>query len=169
VKQLLQEAGYKGEKITILANKRVHVPSYPAAVITQAMLQAAGINAEIEVIEWATQLDRYNKGNYQMMSFSYSSRLDPSLSYEQFSGPKDQQPRKVWEDPKALELLARSMTVSDEAERQKIFDEMHQLQLETVPLIILYNSIDAWGVVNRVKGFSTWESKPRLWGVSVAN
>ena len=97
--KLLREAGYKNEKITIQTNKRAHVPSYTVAVLAQAMMQAVGINAQIEVLEWATQLDRYNSGNYQMSSFSYSSRLDPALAYEQFSGPKAKQPRKVWDDP----------------------------------------------------------------------
>ncbi len=97
-KALLAEAGYKGETIAIIANKRATMPSMSAALVAQAMMQAVGINAQIEVLDWATQLDRYNKGNYQMMSFSYSSRLDPALSYEQFSGPKDKQPRKVWEN-----------------------------------------------------------------------
>jgi peptide/nickel transport system substrate-binding protein len=80
-------------------------PSFNIALMAQQMLQAVGINAEVEVLEWATQLDRYNKGNYQMMVFSYSARLDPALSYEQFSGPKDKQSRKVWDNPQALALI----------------------------------------------------------------
>ena len=61
-KQLLKEAGYKGEPIKMLANKRPIVPSFEAAVIAQAMLQAVGLNVEIEVLDWATQLDRYQQG-----------------------------------------------------------------------------------------------------------
>src|SRR5690606_37000035 len=95
-KQLLQEAGYKGQELVIQANKRGHVPSYQAAVMVQAMLQAVGVNARIDVLEWATHLDRFNTGNFQLSSFSYSSRMDPALSYEQFSGDKAKQPRKVW-------------------------------------------------------------------------
>lgn len=166
--QLLKEAGYKGQPIHILANKRVHVPSFQVAVIAQAMMQSVGIAAEIDVIEWATQLDRYNKGNYQMMSFSYSSRLDPALSYEQFTGPKDREPRKVWDDPEVQKLLERASTISDEAERQKLFDELHTRQMKATPLLILYNGIETWGASNRVSGFASREGKPRLWGVRPA-
>ena len=165
---LLRASGYKGETIRILANKRVHVPSYDVAVVAQSMMEAVGIRAEIDVIEWATQLDRYNSGKYQMMSFSYSARLDPALSYEQFMGPKATQPRKVWDDPAAQALLDRASTVSDAAERQKLFDELHTRQLEAVPLLILYNDVESWGASARVAGFSSWEGKPRLWGVTVA-
>ena len=103
--QLLKEAGYKGEPIVIYANKRAHVPSYQVAVMAQAMMQAVGINARIEVLEWATQLDRYNTGKYQISSFTFSSRIDPALSFEQFSGDKTAQPRKVWDDPQAQKLI----------------------------------------------------------------
>jgi peptide/nickel transport system substrate-binding protein len=168
VRKLLQEAGYKGEMLKIQTNKRTTVPSFKVAVLAQAMMQAAGINSEIEVIEWATHLDRYNKGNYQISSFSYSSRLDPALSYEQFSGNRDKQPRKVWEDPKALQLIDESMVESDPAKRQAMFDQLHTLMLAQAPLIILDNGVDSWATHKRVSGFTAWESKPRLWNTRVA-
>lgn len=161
--KLLQEAGYKGEKIVIFANKRAHVPSYQVAVMAQAMMQSVGINAQIEVLEWATQLDRYNKGNYQISSFSYSSRLDPALSYEQFSGNKDDQPRKVWESPEALKLLAQSFVEFDPKKRQAMFDDLHGMMLDDTPLMVLFNGSTAWGSTKDLKGFTIWEGKPLMW------
>lgn len=168
-KKLLQEAGYKGETITILANKRPTAVSFPTAVVAQAMMQAIGMKVEIEVLEWATQLDRYNKGSYQMQSFSYSSRFDPALSFEQFSGSKDKQSRKIWEDPQALALIEKSMTVADKAERQKLFDALHTRYLEDVPLIFTFNGLDLYAHSKRLKGFQPWQSKQRMWEVTLAN
>jgi peptide/nickel transport system substrate-binding protein len=167
-RKLLKESGYKGEPIMIDANKRAHVPSYQVAVMAQAMMQAVGINAQIQILEWATQLDRYNKGNFQMSSFSYSARLDPALSYEEFAGNKDKQPRKVWDDPKALELIDQSYNELDPAKRQAIFDTLHPMQMEQVPLIILSNGNQPWGVNKRLQNFMVWQGKPLAWGVSVA-
>ncbi len=167
-KALLQKAGYKGEKIVILANKRSSVPSFNTAVIAQAMMQAAGINAEIEVLEWATQLDRYNKGNYQMQSFSYSSRFDPALGFEQIAGPKDKQPRKIWEEPEALALIQKSMVVTDTAERQKIFDDLHKRFIDEVPTIFTHNDLDIIAHSKKVSGVTPWASQLRLWEVSVS-
>ncbi|MFE0017762.1 ABC transporter substrate-binding protein [Mesorhizobium sp. NPDC059054] len=167
--QLLAEAGYKSEPITILANKR-YPAMYDGAIVAQAMLQAAGINAQLEILEWATQLDRYTKGNYQAMSFSYSARLDPALSFESMMGPKDKQPRKVWDNPEAQKLLDRAMVVSDKAERQKLFDDLHRRFLEDVPMVMLYNGITTAAYSNKIKGFKSWPaSSPRLWEVSVAD
>lgn len=168
-KKLLAEAGYKGETIKLIANKRATVPSYPVAIMTQAMLEAAGIKAEIEILEWATQLDRFSKGNYQMMSFSYSARIDPAQSYNQFSGPKDNLPSKVWDNREADALIEKATLINDEAERKKIFDQLHTMMLADAPLIFLYNQVDTAVVSKRLQGFAPWvASKPRLWEVGIA-
>jgi peptide/nickel transport system substrate-binding protein len=170
VKKLLAEAGYKGQTIKLIANKRSTVPSFPVAVVAQAMLQAAGITSEIEVLEWATQLDRYSKGNYQLMSFSYSARIDPAQSYNQFSGPKDTYPSKAWDSRRADELIEKATITADEDERQKLFDELHKLMLADAPLIFLYNQVDTVVVSKRLQGFAAWVAgKPRLWEVGLAN
>ncbi len=49
--QLLKEAGYKGQPLEIIANKRATVPSFDMAIIIQAMLQGAGINAHVTTME----------------------------------------------------------------------------------------------------------------------
>jgi len=164
-RRLLAEAGYKGEKIVMMTNKR-NTPNFDAAVIAQAMLQQAGINVEIEVLEWGVQHDRYQKGNYQMMSFSYSARMDPSLSFEAIMGSKDTQPRKAWDDPASQALLVASMRETDPQKRQKLFDELHTRMLEQVPMIPLYNSLSAGAYRKNVSGFkSSIFGAPQLWEV----
>src|SRR6478752_4848002 len=106
------------------------------------MASEAGLKIDVEVQDWASQLDRYTRGDYQAQSFGYSARLDPALSYEVFSGPKATQPRKVWDDPKVEELVRESMRTGDTARRQAIFDELHKKLLEDVPLIVLFNPVE---------------------------
>lgn len=164
-KRLLSEAGYKGEKIVITTNKRNPV-HFDGALIAQAMLQQAGINAAIEVVEWGTQQDKWQKGNYQLMSFSYSARTDASLSYEAIMGPKDTQPRKLWDNPKAQALLEKSMSTDDVSERQKMFDELHVMMLQDIPVIALFNTLSAGAYRNSVKGYqSTLFSNAIFWEV----
>jgi peptide/nickel transport system substrate-binding protein len=166
-KKLATEAGYKGETLVIQANKR-YPQSFNSAVIAQQMLEAAGIKATIEVLEWATQLDRYSKGNYQLQAFPYSARLDPALSFESIMGPKDTQPRKVWDNPEAQALLDKSMVLSDKTERQALFDDLHKRFIAEVPMVMLYNGLDSGVYAKRVRGYkSSILSKPRLWEVSV--
>ena len=114
---LLQEAGYKGQPITIQTNKR-YDGMYDNAVMIQAMLAAAGIDARLEVLDWATQLDNYTAGKFQLQSFSFSARLDPSLLYGILIGSKAKNPARQWDDPKAAELLAQSIRTEDAAKRK---------------------------------------------------
>ncbi|MCC7275445.1 MAG: ABC transporter substrate-binding protein [Alphaproteobacteria bacterium] len=166
-RKLLAEAGYRGQPVKILANKR-YGSMYDAAVLAQAMLQQVGMAAEIEVLEWATQLDRYLKGDYQMMSFSYSARLDPALNYEMMSGPKATQPRKIWDNPDALKLLDEAMVVADRKRRGAIFDRLHEMFLADVPMLVLYNGVDIAASGKRVKGYKGWAAgQPRFWGVTL--
>jgi len=165
VKALLEKAGYKGEKIVMLANQR-YKSMYDTAVLAQAMLQAAGINVELAVMEWGAQLDKYLSGDYQMQAFAYSARLDPSLGFEAISGDKDEQPRKVWDNAEARALLEQSMVTSDEAKRQALFDQLHQLFLADVPMIVTHNGVELAAFSSRVEGYRPWPAaRPRLWTV----
>ncbi|MGK9233479.1 ABC transporter substrate-binding protein [Inquilinus limosus] len=168
-KALLAEAGYSGQPIKMLVNRK-YQSVYDTAILAQALAQQAGINIELEVLDWGAQLDRYTSGQYQTMSFSYSARMDPALSYEMVSGPKDQQPRKVWENPEALKLIQDAMVTSDPKQRQAIFDKLHQMQIADVPLIVTYNGAEIAAVSDRLEGYKPWvASKPRLWNVAIKN
>ena len=164
-KKLLAEAGYKGQPIKMVTNRR-YPDMYEQSVMMHGMLKQAGVNVELEVLEWGTALERYQSGKYQLMSFGYSSRVDPYLVYESMLGDKDKSPRKVWDNPKAIALLQKAGEEGDPAARQKIFDQMHALMLEDVPLVVLFNPGDSNGVHTRLEGFASWsQSRERLWGV----
>jgi len=166
-KKLLAEAGYKGEPIKMLTNKRYEV-CFNSSVLAQAMAADAGIKLELEVLDWATQLDRYTKGQYQSMAFTYSARLDPALNYEMVSGSKAAQPRKVWDSTEMQPKLAEAMTVTDRNKRQALFDELHRKMLDDVPMVVLFNGVDAVGMRKNVSGYKSWPAdKPRFWNVRV--
>lgn len=167
--QLLKEAGYKGEPLEIIANKRATVPSFDMAIIIQAMLQSAGINARVTTMEWATQLERYQSGRYQMMTFTYSARFNPALAFEQLVGDKTKQKRKVWGDPQAIAMTDELATVDDPARIQAITDKLHQQMIADVPLIIFYPGLDIVAHRKAISGYKSWlAAAARLWNVSKA-
>ena len=165
---LLEEAGYNGETLTLTTNKR-NMPNFDAAVIVQAMLQAAGINVEVEVVEWGVQSSQWQAGNYQLMSFSYSARMDPVFSYEAVMGPKDEQPRKVWDDPASQEILIRAMNEPDEEKRQALIEDLHRRMIEFVPIIPIFNVLSTGAYRDTITGYeSSSFGGPQLWEVSKA-
>src|SRR5690606_28567814 len=163
----LAAAGYKGEPIVIHANRRGNVPSYPAAITAQAMLQAVGINAQIEVLDFAIQTDMRRRGEGQITSVSVTPRFDPSFAYTFFIGDKDVDANQMWEDPRAIELMNRSYTEVDPAKRQQIFDELHLLMMEEMPSVFIYNMVYNWLAPKTLSGMPVWESYPRLWNVGL--
>ncbi|WP_341963944.1 ABC transporter substrate-binding protein [Pseudomonas sp. RC10] len=166
-RRLLAEAGYKGQPIKLLVNKRY--PSiFDMGVFVQAMARESGINLELETLEWGTQLERYQSGNYQIMAFPYSERLDPALSFDSVSGNKDKEPRKVWDNPQALQLLAEVTREADPDKRQALFDQLHALMIKDVPLIAMYNGNSIAAHRDYVQGVKPWPvSKPRFWTVEL--
>lgn len=165
-KKLLKESGYRGQPLKIIANKQ-YTYLFDSAVIAQAMLQQVGINAQIEVLEWGTQLDRWQKGNYQLMAFPYSSRMDPALNFETIIGDREKQPRKVWDDPQAIKLLAQATEEPDTQVRQTLFDQLHQGVIEQVPLIVLASQMALDAAQNSVVGYkASIFGSPILWEVS---
>ena len=168
-RKLIQESSYRGQTIRILANHRVP-PMFDAAVLVQAMAAEVGIHIEIETLDWAAQMSRYAVGNYQIMAFSFSARLDPTFSFTVLIGDKATEPRKVWDTPEARSLLHASAETTDFAERQVIFDQLEKQFREYVPAVEFYNSSRIAAVRSNVVGFSGWPSnQTRLWNVGFAS
>ncbi|MDB5707204.1 MAG: putative transporter substrate-binding protein [Sphingomonas bacterium] len=166
-RRLAAAAGYRGEPIRLITNHR-YPELFDAAILAQAMALEAGINVQIDTLDWAAQLDRYYSGNYQAMMFAYSARMDPALSYEAFIGDKKADPRKVWDDPVARALLDRSRATGDPAQRQAVFDQLHARFLQQVPAVILFNQGHIAAVRANVIGYKGWPAAQlRLWGVAL--
>jgi len=166
-KQELADAGYKGEPITIIANKRGNIPSFPAAVIAQAMMQQVGLNIQIEVLDFAIQVDRRRSGNYQVISQTVAPRLDPALMYAFYVGDKDTNASLMWDDPQAIALMQAAHVEINPAKRQRIFDEFHERMLKAMPGIFLYDMVDVLGAAKTLTGQPVWQSNLRLWEVSI--
>jgi len=165
-KKLLAEAGYKGEPITLTTNNRDPF-ALQSSVMIQAMAKQVGINIQIETLEFGAYISRYLEGDYQIAVMGYGARLDPALTMDSIAGDRTVEKRKPWNDPAALDLLYKSMQVSDTAERQKLFDELHRMFLDKVPMIILFNTATAYAVRDDVEGYTAWAgATPRFWGVS---
>jgi peptide/nickel transport system substrate-binding protein len=164
-RQLLAQSGYKGEPIALLTNRR-YPDMYDQALMIQSMARDAGINIELQISEWATQLDRYQSGNFQLMSFSYTARADAFLSYESMLGDRSKSKRKLWDNPQAIALEEQAGNTADPAARQALFERMHLLMLEDVPLIMLFNPADVNAVNRSLDGFASWPlGRARLWNV----
>ena len=163
---LLAAAGYNGQPVHIQTNRKFPF-MFDNAVAVQAMLVAAGIDARLEVLDWATHLANYVAGDFQLSIFSYSARAHPVLSYAAFIGSKDLNSAAQWDDPAARRLLRASVEADTPAAQQRMFDQLHALMFRDVPIIGLYNENSVDLVRPDIKGYRNSPlGHPRLWGVS---
>jgi len=163
---LAAKAGYKGEKITIQTNNR-YQNMYENGILLQAMLMAAGFNAEIETLEWGTQLDRFNKGAFQIQSFAWSARLDPALNFGSFIGDKAADPSNQWDNAKAHALYQQALVEPDIAKRGVLFETLHKMMVDEMPIIGLYYAPNVSLTRPNVQGYSAWPADNSIgWGVS---
>jgi len=162
---LLRDAGYRGQPIYIQANRK-YQNMYANAVVIQAMLHAAGMNAHIQVMDWASHLGNYFSGKFQLSTFSFSALVSPTMRYYKLIGDKDRRPVYMWENPRAVELLETAIATFDENRQIAVFEDLHRLMLEDVPIIGLYNAHNAAAVLDGVHSYQPWPlAFPRLWGV----
>ncbi|MCR5858070.1 ABC transporter substrate-binding protein [Mesorhizobium sp. J428] len=166
-KALLAEVGYKGEPIKMQTNQRYQGIDDNSVVI-QAMLSMAGINIQLDVVDWAAQLDNFFSGSFQMQSFGYSGRPDPIVLYGMFTGDKSKFSSYQWGDAKALELYFKASDTADFDERKKYLIELQNLMAEQVPILGMYYFPVIEAVSKRIEGYQSWPlDRPRAWGVSI--
>lgn len=166
--RLLAAAGYRGQRIKLQTNKRYRT-MHDNAIIIQAMLAKAGMVVDLEVVDWATQLANYREGNFQLMSFGYSTKIDPSLDLAALIGRKAKSAFYQWDDRNVDDLVLRISLETSRPARQALLEDLHRRMIEQVPILPLFNP-DAIEVTGRnVSGYRTWPVKmPRLWNVKVA-
>jgi peptide/nickel transport system substrate-binding protein len=166
-RRLAAAAGYKGQEIHLVTNHN-YPELFDSAVLAQAMAHEAGINLVIDTLDWASEMADYSSGKYQMLSFSFSARLDPAFNFQLFIGDKKLDPRKAWDSPQARALLQQLIETSDTTKRQAIVDQLHMLFMHDTPAVVTFNTSRISAYRKNVVGYKTWlTGLPRYWGVSL--
>ncbi|MFP3758101.1 ABC transporter substrate-binding protein, partial [Cupriavidus sp. SIMBA_020] len=79
------------------------------------------------------------RGQYELAIFGYSARLDPLVMYESLIGDKKVEPTRQWDDPKASALLKQVAMEPDPNKRRDLFNQLHELMAQDIPIIGLFN------------------------------
>jgi peptide/nickel transport system substrate-binding protein len=163
-KQLLAEAGYKGEEIILSAHL---VPDQIAqeAVVIQSQLQAAGMNVKVKTLESAALQQVWNNGDFEFFLSGLTPRADADTYYCQF-----------WEHPGSQagynnadynRLCAEGRKALKQEDRARIYAQLEQVlrsDMAWLPTIYVPNVAARR---ENVKGWNHWAAGyARVWGVS---
>lgn len=160
-REILDEAGnpLEGETLTIKTNSRYQLMETTADLLV-AQLSEAGVDAETETLEWATQLSDFVGGNFGAMAFSVPFKIDPDRHYFGFIHPDGPQYSHYGEDQpdaeRMYELLERGRSETDEAARVETYAEFEKLVNEHCPWISVARADGISGLRSNVYGIQPW-------------
>lgn len=154
-KALLTEAGYPdGFKTKILSTSTYSFHKDTALVI-QNSLKQIGIEAEVELPDWATRIERSNTGDYEILVSGTAGNIvdmDWTTNYY-LSGPTRMNSSPGFSDPEIDRLLNLGRTTLDEKEREEIYDKFRLRALEQSNFVYLNYREQVFARADYVEGF----------------
>ncbi len=180
-KALLAEAGWKEHNgllekdgkpfaFTILTNQGNDERKKTAEII-QRDLKEIGIIVEIRVLEWQALLHEFiDKRKFEAIILGWSLGRDPD-AYEIWHSSKTAESEfnfVSYANPRVDELLIKGRQTCDQAERQKIYHELHRIMNDEQPYTFLYYPEALPILHKRFKGvkqtaLGIWYNFPTAW------
>jgi peptide/nickel transport system substrate-binding protein len=174
-RQLLDDAGWTNDsegqtrskngkklKLTFYA---FTIPRYAQmGKVVAPMLGDVGINAKLEVLEAGTLYNNLESGNHHMTTMAYggnwaANALEPILKGEN-TATEGGTNYSLWQNDEFDQLLAKSKSHPDAAERKTAIKDAQRLVLEEAPVtpILAFNKV--YGYKKKVQGIDHWTQHP---------
>ncbi|MDP8908450.1 MAG: ABC transporter substrate-binding protein, partial [Chloroflexota bacterium] len=136
VRQKLSEGGKpNGFSFTMLVTNSPE--GIQLAEVYKAQLGEAKIVANIELLEFATLLDRFNKGEFEAVSLGWSGRPDPDGNTYNYFHSKGGSNRGAYNNPEVDKLLEQARAVADPAQRKQFYTQATKIIAEDVPQVFV--------------------------------
>ncbi len=145
-KQLLKEAGYKGEKIVWMAGPL----EYNLSAAAKANMVKAGLNIDLQSMEWATLLSRRkNPELWSMFSSGFTAKADPSLTTAM-----NLKYGAGWDNPEAEALFKQFCQEPEFEKRHALLSKFQELVYQEVPYIKVGDYKNLRISSNKMHGFA---------------
>lgn len=158
---LLAEAGYgNGVDASMVVFQGLGIYTTMAQVV-QANLKEVGINLKLEPVEWATLVERKNRGDYESMIYGVSVKLPDPDAYAYYLGGDSSYWAKPigYRDPELEKLLAQGRALTDPKARQPIYQQAEKRILETSPWVFVSWREQAQGYLRKVQATPSWAGR----------
>ena len=152
-KALLAEAGVTNPSFTLMTPTTSDAQKI--AQIVQAMAKDAGFDIKIQSTEFATSIDMADKGQFEGYVLAWSGRADPDGNLYSFDFCKAPLDYAGYCKPEVDELLNRSRSALDPAERKKIYEQIATIVLKDRPIVYLFHRHWLWAHTAKLSGLRT--------------
>ncbi len=123
------------------------------AQVVQAMVKDAGFDVKIQSTEFATSLDMADKGQFEAYVLAWSGRADPDGNIFSFDACKQPLNYAGYCKPEVDEILNKSRTTRDPAERRKAYEQLAAIVLKDRPIVYLFHRHWLWASSAKLSGF----------------
>ena len=172
-KKLMEEAGYKGEKIIITSTKEIAQIGAQAEVLL-AGLRAIGVDAEVQWADWGTTLTRFLTNKNGPGQPGYWNIFTTTNSWSTWHNPLTNvgvilNAEGSWAgwptDAEGEKLRVQFIEATDQKTRMEIIDKLHRRLWEIVPYVVTgqFDQMYAWR--KEISGVLP-TSKLVLWNIS---
>ncbi|EKF20015.1 ABC transporter substrate-binding protein [Nitratireductor pacificus] len=160
-KELLAAAGYDGKPLRILTSRQYEF-HYKMALVAQAYLEQAGFKVDMQVVDWATLVQRNKKPDLWEIFITHSPFLpEPALNFILSKSAGG-----WWDSPEKEKAMAAFTSTSDLEERKAHWEEIQKLIFEQAPIVKVGDFASLSAKSPALEGFrpSPW---PAFWNVSL--
>ncbi|MCD7101316.1 ABC transporter substrate-binding protein [Pseudoclavibacter sp. 13-3] len=161
-KQLVAESGYNGETIHMMANKDYSF-MYDGSLEIQQQLKEIGLNVQLDVMDWATQLQKlFVPDAWDMMLTDYSYSSDPTnYAFLQPTG-------SGWTVSDDLTSINEQInTASTDKEKQAGYDALQNWFYDYVPVVIIDQLEQVSVRTNSLSGYRTGIQGPIFYSLQL--
>ena len=147
---LLKEAGVTNPSFTLMTATTSEAQRL--ALVVQAMSRDAGFDVKIQSTEFATSLNMADKGDFDAYVLAWSGRADPDGNLYSFHGCKQPLNYAGYCSTETDELLNKSRSLANVAERKKVFEQIAARVIKERPVIYLYHVNQLWAFNAKLAG-----------------
>jgi peptide/nickel transport system substrate-binding protein len=152
-KALLAEAGYPNGFTAKLKNTPTYSFLGNAGIVVQEQLKAIGINFEIVSQEWSVFLKDYLSKDFEAAVSGYSGFVDPDRDLSGTYVTGKQNNFMSYSNPEFDKLIEQAASVSDQAQRAKLYQQAQTILATDAPMVFLYAANQYEAMQSYVKGY----------------
>src|SRR5215212_3654429 len=151
-KALLKEAGVTAPiSVDFMVPKGAETEA--VAQVIQSMASEAGFDMKIRVTEFATSLKQAEAGEYQAFMLAWSGRIDPDGNSYVFLKSGGPQNYSAWSNAAADKALDEARLVTEQAQRQAIYEKLAKLVLDEEPILYIFHRRLLIAHTNKLEGY----------------
>lgn len=152
---LLEEAG-EPDGFTFTLKIDPSPDSQQLGQVVQNSLEPAGINVELERVEFGTLLEQGTSGDFQALFLGWSGRVDPDQNIYDFMVTDGDDNDSGYSNEEVDRLLNEARRISDEGERKELYDQAMEIIHEEAPYVYLYHQNNDFALQSNVEGFEAY-------------